>query len=62
MRLLSQFRNFACDQSGPTSVEYAFMIGAIAMVALVAVVSFGHDFNALVISIGTLIERSAEPV
>lgn len=62
MSLLSQFRNFVCDQSGPTSVEYAFLIGAIAMVALVAVVSFGHDFSAMVSSIGTLIERSTEPV
>ena len=43
MRLVTKVRNFVVDESGPTAVEYAIMLGLVLMVCLVAIMLFGNS-------------------
>lgn len=43
--MVKALRRFVADESGPTTVEYALMIGGIALVIMVAVYFFGARVN-----------------
>lgn len=43
--LFNQFRRFLRDDNGPTAVEYAFMLGLILLVCIVAIRTIGSRTN-----------------
>ncbi len=44
-RIIGPIRNFVCDETGPTSVEYAVMLAFILMVVIAAITSLGSTTN-----------------
>lgn len=57
MALIHAIRSLLRDESGPTSVEYAVMLGLIAVAALVAVTAFGNAHNAMIASLDNFIDN-----
>lgn len=45
--------NFLKDESGPTAVEYAVMLGLIIMAAIASITLFGQKNQATMESVGT---------
>ena len=45
MKTATKIRTFIADESGPTAVEYAVMLGLIIAVCLVAVLLFGTSLS-----------------
>jgi pilus assembly protein Flp/PilA len=56
MRKFSQaVKNFLCDESGPTAVEYAVMLALIIVVCITAITTLGSNANKTFTSVGTAV-------
>ena len=44
-KVLARFKQFLCDDSGPTAVEYAVMLALIVVVCITAITTLGTNAN-----------------
>jgi pilus assembly protein Flp/PilA len=57
--LRNAVRNFFCDESGPTAVEYAVMLALIIVVCVVAIQLLGSNTSTAFSNVGTALPTTS---